>query len=258
MDKLEKALEKARRARPHAMQTPSGAGAATSAVYTGQGAANVTLFEDKLEANRIVAHRTRSAEADTFRLLRAQILQNMGKTNARTLAITSANYGDGKTTTALNLSISIAQDLKQTVLLVDLDLRKPCIHTYLGIEPTYGLTDYLAAQAPLAECLVRLPFERMTVLPAGGGHESSSEILGSPQMATLAQELKERYPDRLIIYDMPPLLAQDDPLAFLPHIDAVLLVIQEGSTRDDDVTRSLDIMQHANVIGTVLNGRRAR
>lgn len=251
MDKLEKALEKARTQRAGA----TGTAPRSMGPIVLPSSDTAQLFEDRLEASRIVAHRARSAEADIFRLLRTQCLQAMATQGARTLAITSPNYGDGKTTIALNLAISIAQDLKQTVLLVDLDLRKPCVHTYLGLEPTAGLTDYLAGRASVADCLIRLPFERMSVMPAGGSLERSSETLGSPQMAALAQELKERYPDRIILYDMPPLLAQDDPLAFLPHLDSVLLVLQEGATRAQDVQRSLDALQNANVIGTVLNGR---
>jgi len=263
MDKLEKALEKARQQRGtkaapprqeaqeplRAFQQETAAGEASAFPVSGM----TSLLEENLESNRIVAHHTRSAEADIYRLLRTQVLQVMNKSNWRTLAITSPNYGDGKTTTAINLAVSIALDLNQTVLLADLDLRKPNIHTYLGLDVDYGLTNYLTSQAALSECLYRLPFERLSVLPAGHIVDHSSEVLGSPQMGRLAQEMRERYPDRLIIYDMPPLLEQDDPLAFLPHVDAVLLVVQDGVTRTDEVKRSLDILSSANVIGTILN-----
>lgn len=262
MDKLEKALEKARQQRHAASGGPEAAQKkplraaraekkAAPANLPVSGLAEV--MENCLESNRIVAHHTRSPEADTFRILRSQVLQAMTKSGYRTLAITSPNYGDGKTTISINLSISIALDLNQTVLLADLDLRKPNVHAYLGIEADYGLTDYLSHRANLPECLHRLPFERLSVLPAGQAVDHSSEVLGSPQMSELAQEMRERYPDRLIIYDMPPLLEQDDPLAFLPHVDAVLLVVQDGVTRTDEVKRCLDILSEATVIGTVLN-----
>jgi Mrp family chromosome partitioning ATPase len=91
------------------------------------------------------------------------------------------------------------------------------------------------------------------MLPAGKLLENSSETLGSPKMAALAQELKSRYPDRFIIYDMPPILAQDDSIAFLPHVDAVLLIIQDGVTRKHEIKRCLDALEHANVVGMVLN-----
>ncbi len=252
MDKLEKALEKARRLRGGEQKKKTTEAAPLEPVsYPVSGL--TSLQEAILEKNRIVAHRTRSAEADAFRILRTQALQAMEKTGARTLAVTSPNYGDGKTTVAINLAVSIALDLNQTVLLVDLDLRKPCVAAYLGLDEEAGLTDYLSGYANLPDCLRRLSFERMTVLPAGSAIDNSSETLGSPQMAALANELKSRYEDRLIIYDMPPILAQDDPIAFMPYTESVLLVVQDGVTRIEDIKRSLDILSSANVIGTVLN-----
>lgn len=261
MDKLEKALQKARTERAvhqsgvllGAEQTTTHNRGSSKGAPPNLPAGNLAIRDEVLDQNRIVAHRSQDPRADLFRLLRTQILQTMSKHGFRTLAITSPNYGDGKTTTAINLALSIALDLKQTVLLADLDLRKPSVQKYLGIESSVGLTDYLAGTAAIPDCLLRLPFERMTLLPAGHVLERSSELLGSPQMADLAAELKSRYPDRMVIYDMPPLLAQDDPLTFLPHVDAVLLVVHDGETTTADVKRSLDILSSANVIGTVLN-----
>lgn len=212
-----------------------------------------TLDEKCFENNRILSHRPRSAEADTFRILRTQVLQNMNKAGFRTLAVTSPDYGDGKTTIAINLAISIAMDLKQTVLLVDLDLRKPNMHEYLGLSPRTGLSDYLINDVPLSECLIRPPFHRLNTLPAGTRVEHSSELLGSPKMSALAQELKSRYPDRLVIYDMPPVLRQDDVIAFAPNIDGILLVTNNGFTNKDSLRRSLDVLGDSVIVGTVLN-----
>jgi protein-tyrosine kinase len=212
--------------------------------------------EAHLERHRILAHHPRTQEADIFRMLRTQILQIMNKSGFRTLAITSPNYGDGKTTIALNLAVSVALDLKQTVLLADLDLRKPNLYEYMGMDPTVGLSNYLLRNIPLHECMVRPAFDRLNTLPAGPPLDYSSEILGSPKMAALAYELKMRYPDRLIIYDMPPVLAQDDSIAFLPHVDAVLMVVRDGITRVNEVKQCLDRLSGANVIGIVLNDAR--
>ncbi len=98
-----------------------------------------------------------------------------------------------------------------------------------------------------------MSFDRLSLLPAGAPVEQSSEALGLPRMAALAHELKTRYPDRLIIYDMPPVLEQDDPLAFIPHVDGVLLVLREGKTKTTDTTRCLEVLAAAKVVGTVLN-----
>ena len=211
------------------------------------------IDEGHMERNRIVAHRTRCAEADVCRQLRTKVLQIMNAHGYKTLAITSPYHRNGKTTTALNLGISIAFDLKQTVLLVDLDLRKPDLHRYLGVKPRVGLTDHLLRGAPLNDCFVRTPFKRISVLPVKTALNRSSELLSSPKMTLLAQELKTRYADRLVIYDMPPVLTQDDPIAFLPQVDAVLVVVRDGSTRADDMKRCLNALEKANVIGIVLN-----
>ena len=264
MDKLEKALEKARKLRDEAMgHNPFATGSRQPSAVPGiapqlasvlpQTPAISTEIDASLDAHRIVAHHMRSAEADIFRILRTQVLQIMKNSNFRTLAITSANYGDGKTTTALNLAISIALDLKQTVLLADLDLRKPNLHEFLGLERNVGLSDYLMHNKPISECLARLPFDRLTVLPAGPALENSSEVLGSPKMVALADELKSRYNDRIVIYDMPPVLSQDDSIAFLPHVDAVLMVVRNGVTRTDEIKRCLASLAGTNVIGIVLN-----
>lgn len=254
MDKLEKAVEKARQKRAGAVYARPLSGASPrmdGVVFE----ADTLLSESWLEENRIVSHKTRCPEADTFKLLRTQVLQAMSKGGFRTLAITSPDYGDGKTTVAINLALSIALDLNQTVLLVDLDLRKPSLDSYLGVHASVGLTDVLAGQASVPDCLRRLSYERLSLLPAGSRIDNSSEALGSPQMADLADELKARYPDRLVIYDMPPILAQDDPLAFLPHADSILLVLRDGVTRTEDLKRALNILAPANLIGTVLNAR---
>ncbi|MDE1900877.1 MAG: CpsD/CapB family tyrosine-protein kinase [Alphaproteobacteria bacterium] len=253
MDRLEKALEKSRQDRINAGMTPAGHGVVQAVPAYAEPKPDIVPDEALLERNRIIAHRTRTPEADIYRQLRTQILHIMQKSGLKTLAITSPHYGDGKTTVAINLGLSIALDLKQTVLMVDLDLRKPNLHQYMGAPPQPGLTDHLLRGVPLADCLTRPAFERINTLPAGSAFDNSSELIGSPGMIALARELKERYPDRLVIYDMPPVLAQDDPIAFLPQVDAVLVVVRDGITRADDLKRSLHLLSGANVIGTVLN-----
>jgi len=215
--------------------------------------AELAEFKSVLDRNHIISHRLRSKEADVFRFLRTQILQSMNKHGFKTLAISSPRYGDGKSTVAANLCVSISQDLKQTVLLADVDLRNPSLDKCLGLNPKKGLTDFLTGKAQVEDCLIRTPFKRFSLFPAGTAIEQSSETLGSPQMEKLADEMKSRYKDRMIVYDMPPLLEQDDPLVFLPHVDCFLLVVKEGVTTTDEIKRSLDILESAQVIGIVLN-----
>jgi len=271
MDRLEKALEKARAQRSQALspQEESPAASAEAAVHVSDmpppepvvnkvSTRQITVVEENLDRNRIVARRKRDATADIFRMLRTKVLQHISKNNVRTLAITSPNYGDGKTTIATNLALSLAQDVKQTVLLVDLDLRKPEMHNRLGIEPTVGLTDYLLRDARVPDCMVKPDVERLVLLPTSGAIDNSSEMLATPKMAALAHELKTRYADRIVIYDMPPLLTQDDTIAFLPNVDGVLLVVRDGVTKTEDLEYCLHLLEHTNLLGTVLNNSQER
>ena len=213
----------------------------------------VTLSNTVLDRNHIVARRARDPSADVFRILRTKVIQALNRGGYNSLAITSPGYGDGKTTIAVNLALSIALDVKKTVCLVDVDFRHPSVHRALGIEPTVGLGDYLVHGTPISDCLIRPSFDRIVVLPIARPLDNSSETLGIPQMAILTEELKDRYPDRLIIYDLPPLLTQDDTISFLPHVDAALLVVREGFTSRRDILRATTLLSDVNVIGTVLN-----
>ena len=276
MDRLEKALEKAREQRQGALtgsppsspsqQTatgaPLGAATETNAGHDGprvagpsessSGSRKITLSDAALEQHRIIARMGRDPNADIFRILRTKVLQLMAQNNFRSIAVTSANYGDGKSTIATNLALSLALDVKQTVCLVDLDFRRPNLHNVLGLAPEVGLGDYLLANTPVSDCMIR-PADRLVVLPTSRALENSSETLATPKMMALAKELKTRYPDRIIIYDMPPLLAQDDTIAFLPNVDGVILVVQDGVCQVSDLRQCLYYLEGHTLIGTVLN-----
>ncbi len=207
----------------------------------------------QLAENRLVAQDNGSALADTFRLLRTQVLHRMTEKGASTLAVCSANSGEGKSLVACNLAISLALNVDRSVLLVDLDLRRPSIGGYFGVEPPYGLGDYLKERRPLADCLLRPGIERLVLLPTLRPLQLSSEILSSPRMRSLAEELRTRYPDRIVVYDMPPLLATDDFLSFAPLIESALLVVEENKTPKPDIRRCLELIPPDKLIGSVLN-----
>ncbi len=211
----------------------------------------------RLADNRLVAQDNSGGLADTFRLLRTQVLHRMDEKGASTLAVCSANSGEGKSLVACNLAISLALNVDRHVLLVDLDLRRPSIGGYFGLEPPYGLGDYLKDRRPLADCLLRPGLERLVLLPTLRPLQLSSEILSSPKMKSLAEELKNRYPDRIVIYDMPPLLATDDFLSFAPLIESALLVVEENKTPKGDIARCLELIPPDKLLGSVLNKARS-
>ena len=191
--------------------------------------------------------------ADIYRILRTHVLKRLSAEGLSTLAICSARKGAGKTVTAANLAISLAMDVNQTVLLVDADLRDPSVASTLGIKPEFGLDDYLQDTADLPQCLINPGTERLVILPARLPMEKSSEMLASPKMTRLAHELKNRYPDRMVLYDLPPMLDTDDCLAFMSNVEALLFVVAEGETPTHDIERALALAGDSYVVGTILN-----
>jgi capsular exopolysaccharide synthesis family protein len=260
MERIEKALAKAREQRRAHTGTPRPAALLASATMppplnTGGSTATrvVAASPATMRENRVIAGFAQDPRADLFRMLRAQVLHGMEAVGGTTLGICSPNPGDGKTTIAANLAVSLAMDSNHTVLLVDLDLRQPKLSECFGLTPQIGMSDYLFDGAPLSDCLVNPGIDRLVLLPAGRPLSNSSEALASPQMVNLARELKARYPDRIVIYDLPPLLASDDALVFLPLIDATLLIVCEGLTSAGDVRRTVELLDQRKLLGTVLN-----
>lgn len=206
-----------------------------------------------LREKRIITNQKNSI-SDAYRILRTQILQRLNEKNWNLLAITSACSGTGKSLTAINLAMSIAGEVDTTVLLVDTNLRAPSLDKHFGFDADYGLTDYLINDKPLDEILVHPEgIPRFVLLPAGKAIDNSSEMLSSTKMKKLVDELKNRYPSRIVIFDLPSILNSSDALAFLPNVDATLVVVAEGNTQEAHLKRAFELLQGNEVIGTVLN-----
>lgn len=209
---------------------------------------------DTLHNNRVLnGFRKPGLWLDSFKMLRTRALQLMSNNHWNTLAVTSPSGESGTSLICVNLAISIAMELDRTVLLVDANLNNPSIHDLLDVKVHLGLGDYLLHGKPLNELLVNPGVERMVVLPAGQAMLNSTEILRSPKMVELVEELKNRYPSRIIIFDMPPLLAQADALSFSPYVDSVLLVIEEGHTKNEELSLAANLLKDVHILGTVFN-----
>ncbi len=213
---------------------------------------SVALDPAVLEWNRVVMDDQSSASA-AYKVLRTRVLQRMRRNNWKTLAVTGTCPDEGKSLTALNLSINLARHVGTSVVLVDMDLRKPSIHRHLGISPKHGLGDHLRGGVPLEHVAVRLGgLDRLGVITNERSFANSSEILSSPQAADLVDQVKQGE-DRIAVFDLPPVFAGDDVLAFAPVIDAVLIVLAQGTTRRNDLTAVRELLQNVNVVGAVLN-----
>jgi len=207
----------------------------------------------KAQQRRLVAGDFKHPVADVYRLLRAQVLQRMKRLGIGSIAVTGARLGDGVTTTAANLAISIALDVNQTVLLVDLNLREPSVHRKFGLTPTKGIEDYLRGECQLKDCLLNPGLARLVVLPARVSKGDGAEMISSPRMAALTKELRSRYSDRVIIFDTPPMLDSGETLGFLPNVDGVLFVARSGHTTKVEVDRAAELLRNFQVVGTLLN-----
>lgn len=258
MERIKEALERARQERQQAGGAFGAAvsrGVATTApsqiVYTQTRHAEVS--NEFLRGKRIISGSDPDSFSDAYRILRTQVLQRLRENKWNVLAVTSPGPNEGKTLTAINLAISLAMEVNYTVLLVDADLRHPNVHTYFGLEPEFGLSDYLLSDKPLQEILVHPGIQGLVVLPGGKPLSNSSEMLGSPKMSRLVEELKTRYPSRIVLFDLPPLLATADAMAFAPYVDAALLVLEEGKTSTEDAKYAMELLKDTHLIGAVLN-----
>ena len=208
-----------------------------------------------LERHRVAAV-SNDSTADAFRLLRTQVLMQMRQNGWQTLAVTSPNKGAGKSTVSLNLAISFAMEVDYTSLLVDADLRDPDLRHMLELAPGPGLADYLVGKAEIEDLLLHPNIGNLVLLPGGTPVANTSELMRSPMMADLIRELRGRYPDRLIVFDVPPILSGADTLALSTYMDATVLLVEECKTARDDIERSCELLRHSNLMGVVLNKSR--
>jgi capsular exopolysaccharide synthesis family protein len=208
-----------------------------------------------LERHRITSG-SNALSSDAFRLLRTQILMQMRQNGWQTLAVTSPNKAAGKSTVALNLALSFAMEIDYTALLVDADLREPDVRSMLELPAGPGLADYLMGRAALEDLLVHPAVGSLVVLPGGEPAANTAELMRSPMMGEMIRELRARYRDRLIVFDVPPVLAGADTLALSAYMDATILLVEECKTKRDDLARACELLRHSNLLGIVLNKSR--
>jgi protein-tyrosine kinase len=209
---------------------------------------------DLLESQRIMRPGVENVASGAYRMLRTQVLQRMDANGWRTLGVLSPSPMDGKTTTAANLAVSVASDRSHTVLLVEFDFKRPTLASRFGLVPAVGSDDAVLGNAPVHECLYTPEgFERLVLMPARAPLANSSELLAGPRSRELVSELRARYPDRIVLFDLPPVLFADDALAFAPLIECGLVVAAEGYTRRKDLLRTMELLSKTPLVGTVLN-----
>lgn len=191
-----------------------------------------------------------SAAAEQYRSLRARLAQTEDGRAIRVIQITSPAKQDGKTVTALNLALTMAQEFQRRVLIIDADLRAPRVHALLGLEPGPGVVDVLTGAARLEDALVDIPEYHLTVLRAGRTYDRPAEMLGSGPMRRLIDTLRAQF-DRIVIDSAPAIVA--DPGAVAPLADGLLLVVRANATTKPAIARAIGTLGSAPLVGMVLN-----
>jgi receptor protein-tyrosine kinase len=221
----------------------------------------IELSPDKLRAAGLVTpDEERSQIAEELRHIKRPLLLNafgdgaLEGNNRNLLMVTSARPHEGKTFTTVNLALSIALERDRTVLLVDADVARPSVSRLLDFPGTAGLVDYLADQnRPLSDLILRTSIPKLRILPAGRRHAHSTELLASDTMSSLVQELSQRYPDRIVLFDSPPLLATSEAAVLAGLMGQVVMVVEAGKTKREELTEALALVDPNRYIGLILN-----
>ncbi len=204
-----------------------------------------------IDSRVVTYHDPNAPISEQYRILRTNIQRLTPENPPRVIAITSSLHQEGKTTTAANLSVVMAQDLNKKIILCDCDLRKPMIHKMMGIDSNRGITDILLQNADIDSVLHTSKVDNLTILPCGRKPANPSELLGSDKMKGLLKELRSKFD--YILIDVPPILAITDAGVISSQVDGVIFILQSWRTQREAALRSQALLTsaHAKILGFV-------
>ncbi len=207
-----------------------------------------------LDKNLVAHHSPQSFEAEQFRMLRTNIMfPAEGKASPRTILVTSALPGEGKSFVSSNLALTIAQNIDKHVLLIDCDMRRPTVHKLFGYENVPGLSNYLVGERALPDLLIKTGNNHLSILPGGPVPPNPAELLSSNRMLALLREVRARYDDRYIIIDSPPPHLTAESKALAQFVDGIILVLKLGQTDRGLVSELVGKFQKEKILGVVAN-----
>jgi protein-tyrosine kinase len=209
--------------------------------------------EAAIDCNLVALTDPHSPEAEQFKILRTNILFPLAGNSPRSILLTSAAPGEGKTFAAANLAISIALNINRHVLLIDADMRQPQLHKRFGFGSVPGLSDYLADDRPLQSLLLKTKVDKLTLLPAGPPPENPSELIGAERMSSLIAEVANRYPDRIVVIDAPPPALAAETGVLARQVDGIIVVVRYGKTRRDDLADMIARLGEKKILGSIVN-----
>ncbi len=195
-----------------------------------------------------------SPAAEEYRKLKTTLgRQGAVRSGRRVLVVTSCVSGEGKSLTAINLAVTMAQDTDRGVLLIDADLRRPSLAGYLGIEEGAGLSGCLRSGTPVRSAVIGTVVPRLEILPAGQAVRNPVELLASPSLGAVLEELKARRPDQMIVIDTPPILPFAETQALAARADGILFVVREGAVTTHELQDALENIDERKLLGVVFN-----
>jgi len=267
MSTIEKALAKQKMAQQELKDTtldsivekPTSEAIESALPYT----SNDVFQLDKSELERrgfLIDNGTRKSIKDEFRQIKRKLISNAFGAASKTLhhsnlvMVSSSKPNEGKTFISINLALSIALEQDKTVLLIDADVLRPSINRELGFGSVPGLIEYLLGQKDdISDIMYSTNIDKLKVIPAGEPHHLSNELLASDRMESLASELAERYPDRIVIFDCPPLIGVTETLVLANLMGQALVVVEESKTQIEDIKKATENLNEDLALGLVLN-----
>jgi protein-tyrosine kinase len=213
----------------------------------------VLYDENCIDENLVVLLKPQSFESEQFKILRTNLLFPSTGKSPRTIMVTSTMPDEGKSLISANLAISIAQSIQEHVLLIDCDIRRPCVHTQFGFGDVPGLSEHLSRGIPISSLLLKTIVDKLSILPGGRPPVNPSELVSSQLMSKLLQEVKYRYSDRFIILDSPPPKLSAEASALSRQVDGVLLIIEYGRTSREMALDLINIIGKEKIVGIVFN-----
>ena len=196
--------------------------------------------------------------AESFRVLRSKILLPQdGRPAPKTIMVTSALPREGKSFVTANLGIALAQGVDQHALLVDCDLRAPSLAQLFGMAPERGLADYLQDNADISSLLQKTSQEKLMIIPSGSPPANPADLLGSERMAKLVKELSDRYPNRYVIFDTPPLEIASESEVLSQIVDGVVLVVRQGISSRNLLEKFIADIGKDKILGVIFNGHKS-
>lgn len=213
----------------------------------------VTLDARALVRNHCVCIEPDAKELEFYKVLRTKIQFLTRHKGLNTVMVTSAREAEGKTLTCINLAMTFAKAFNQTVMLVDGDLRRQSVHRVMGYQSGAGLAEYLLQERSLKDIVVWPGIEQLTLISGGRTVSNSAELLSSPRMKTLVEEMKTRYDDRYVLFDSAPVLVGADAMALAAHVDCLVMVVEEGRTSLREVKKAASMLPAEKLLGFVLN-----